>query len=123
MRIVVDRRSVGETRTAEPDANGVYVHHGMHNGQPAYRKEFGSSNFWICNITSENITWALCKGFAKILYTNGCSQNQQQGTHSNLFTGFWLNQNGEILCRIERHDSHKAILLADRNVLLCCAAF
>ena len=90
----------------DPDANGMYIHAGVHCGQPAYRLASRDNVFWICHDGGAWLVWCQKDGTSVSVYDT-CTQ-QSGITSAKLPTGYWYGAKKEVLCKLEYLHGEKA---------------
>ena len=105
-------RKVLVSEALDADANGIYVHAGVHCGLPAYRRASRSSVFWICHNTDGDwLVWRQ-KDDQSVRYIESGKGRSELGK-SKLPTGHWYSARKEVLCKLEYVYGEKARLLND----------
>ena len=100
----------------DADANGTYIHAGIHCGQPAYRLASKSSVFWICYDGGNWCVWR--QRDEKSVCHNDLWTEQAGRAKAKLPTGHWYGAKKEVLCKLEYVFGQKAQLLNNRSDLI-----
>ena len=100
----------------DADANGTYIHAGVHCGQPAYRLASRSNVFWICY---DGTVWLVWRQKDRKSVCHNDPWIEQSGiAKAKLPTGHWYDAKKEVLCKVEYVRGEKAQLLNDRGDLI-----
>ena len=98
----------------DADADGTYIHVGVHCGQPAYRLASRSNVFWICY---DGTVWLVWRQKDRKSVCHNDPWIEQSGiTKAKLPTGHWYGAKKEVLCKLEYVSGQKAQLLNDRSM-------
>ena len=97
----------------DADANGTYIHAGVHCGQPAYRQASRSNVFWICYDGSVWLVWR--QKDRKSVCHNDPWIEQSGIAKAKLPTGHWYGAKKEVHCKLEYICEEKAHLLNDSS--------
>ena len=100
----------------DPDADGIYIHAGVHCGQPAYRLASRPNVFWICHDGGGWLVW--CQKDRKSVSHHDPWPEQSGIAKAKLPTGHWYDAKKEVLCKVEYVRGEKAQLLNDRSDLI-----
>ena len=109
-------RKVRVSEAIDPDADGTYMHAGVHCGQPAYRLASGLSVFWICYDGVNWLVWRQKDG--KSVCHNDPRTDKSGTVKAKLPTGHWYGAKKEVLCKLEYVFGQKAQLLNNRSDLI-----
>ena len=99
----------------DADANGTYIHAGIHCGQPAYRLASKSSVFWICYDGANWCVWRQ-RDEKSVCHIGPCTE-QARRAKTKLPTGHWYGAKKDIVCKLEYVCEEKAHFLHDGSDL------
>ena len=106
-------RKVRVSEAIDPDADGTYMHAGVHCGQPAYRLASGLSVFWICYDGGDWLVWR--QDDRKSVSQHYPCTERTGIAQNKLPTRHWYGAKKEVLCKLEYVRGEKAHLLNDRT--------